>query len=311
MSTSPITENPASHAHGAPAAQSVPAVPLTLDGSSALHQMFRVRWADWRGLPGDERRKITSEAVAALEPLESHPEGGTALFSQLGHKGDIIAVHFRRSFEGLNEAELALAQLRLSDYLEVTTSYVSVVELGLYASSIQLYEELEAKGVEPGSQEWRQAEEEKLEEQRQAMGPRLWPKVPPHKYLCFYPMDKKRGEVNNWYSVPIGDRGRMMRDHGLIGRRYAGKVKQIISGSIGFDDWEWGVDLFANDPLVFKKLIYEMRFDEASALYAMFGKFYIGLRLPVAQLGGLLSGKAPEYKPPAEEAPHSAGRPGA
>ncbi|HUG80053.1 MAG TPA: hydrogen peroxide-dependent heme synthase [Bryobacterales bacterium] len=310
MSTPNITEKPHGHAHGAPAAEPVPAVPLTLDGSSVLHQMFRIRWTAWRGLADNLRRGITDEAVAALEPLESHPEGGTALFSQLGHKGDLMVVHFRRSFGGLNAAELALSQLRLSEYLDITTSYVSVVELGLYASTIQLHEELAAKGIAPGSLQWQAAEEEKLEEQRQAMAPRLWPTVPPHKYLCFYPMDKKRGEIHNWYSVPIGDRGRMMRDHGLIGRRYAGKVKQIISGSIGFDDWEWGVDLFANDPLVFKKLIYEMRFDEASALYALFGKFYMGLRLPAAQLGGLLSGKTPEYEPPAE-APHPSGRPGA
>lgn len=81
----------------------------------------------------------------------------------------------------------------------------------------------------------------------------------------------------------------------MIGRRFAGRVKQIISGSIGFDDWEWGVDLFADDPLVFKQLIYEMRFDEASALYALFGPFYIGIRLPAAQLAGWLnaSGAAP------------------
>ena len=97
------------------------------------------------------------------------------------------------------------------------------------------------------------------------MAPRLNPPVPPHKYLCFYPMDKKRGEDRNWYTVPIGKRRDMMREHGMIGRRYAGRVKQIISGSIGFDDWEWGVDLFADDPLVFKQLIYEMRFDRASA----------------------------------------------
>jgi chlorite dismutase len=79
----------------------------------------------------------------------------------------------------------------------------------------------------------------------------------------------------------------MMKEHGLIGRRYSGDVRQIISGSIGFDDWEWGVDLFAEDPLVFKKLIYEMRFDEVSAVYALFGSFYVGLRVPAAQVGTL------------------------
>ena len=88
-----------------------------------------------------------------------------------------------------------------------------------------------------------------------------------------------------------------MHEHGLIGRKYAGSVKQIISGSIGFDDWEWGVDLFADDPLVFKKLIYEMRFDEASALYALFGTFYIGLRFTGAGIGTLLGGSTPEFRP--------------
>ena len=95
-------------------------------------------------------------------------------------------------------------------------------------------------------------------------------------------MDRRRGEDKNWYQLPLAERQRQMGEHGAIGRRYAGQVKQIISGSIGFDDWEWGVDLFADDPLVFKKLIYEMRFDEVSAVYALFGTFYVGQRTPAA-----------------------------
>ncbi len=298
MSTSDVATKPHEHGRRAPAPAHAPAVPLTLDGSSLLHQMFRVRWPAWKALSAEAQSEAVAEAEAALTSMEVDPEGGSALFSQLGHKGDLMLVHFRRSFEALNTAELALAQLKLNEYLEPTSSYVSVVELGLYESSVQLYEALAESGVEPGSPEWLAAEEEKLEEQRQAMAARLWPTVPPHRYLCFYPMDKKRGEANNWYNIPIAERRRMMRDHGLIGRRYAGKVKQIISGSIGFDDWEWGVDLFANDPLVFKKLIYEMRFDEASALYALFGTFYIALRLPASQLGAFLSGKSPSCDPP-------------
>jgi len=108
-------------------------------------------------------------------------------------------------------------------------------------------------------------------------------------------MDKKRGELKNWYQVPITDRQKMMSEHGLIGRRYAGQVTQIISGSVGFDDWEWGVDLFADDPLVFKKLVYEMRFDEASAVYGLFGTFYVGLRFPAAEFGTLLAGRTPTF----------------
>ena len=118
-----------------------------------------------------------------------------------------------------------------------------------------------------------------LERQRQAMKPRLWPEIPSAKYVCFYPMDRRRGEQVNWYMEPMAERQRMMHEHGMIGRRYAGDVRQIITGSIGFDDWEWGVDLFADDPLVFKKLIYEMRFDQVSAVYALFGTFYVGLRV--------------------------------
>lgn len=123
------------------------------------------------------------------------------------------------------------------------------------------------------------------------MAPRLWPEIPDSKYLCFYPMDRKRDEHKNWYMVPFAERQRMMHEHGLIGRRYGDQVRQIISGSIGYDDWEWGVDLFAEDPVVFKKLIYEMRFDEVSAEYALFGQFFISLRLPVEKLGGWLEGK--------------------
>ena len=111
--------------------------------------------------------------------------------------------------------------------------------------------------------------------------------------MCFYPMNKKRGEVHNWYALSMEERRQLMRGHGMVGRKYAGKVTQIISGSVGFDDWEWGVSLFADDPLVFKKLIYEMRFDPASAHYALFGAFYVGIRFQPSEIGPLLAGQAP------------------
>jgi len=122
----------------------------------------------------------------------------------------------------------------------------------------------------------------------------LFPELPKNRYVCFYPMDRRRGEERNWYTLAIDERARQMNEHGLVGRRYAGEVRQIITGSIGFDDWEWGVDLFADDPLVFKKLIYEMRFDQVSAVYALFGQFYVGLRCPAGEIGNLLGGQAPK-----------------
>src|SRR3954447_4268739 len=271
----------------------MPQMPLTIEGSSVLHQMMRFRWSDWRKLSNGDRKQIVDEATPVFEKMEKATTHQSALFSVLGHKGDLMFVHFRHSFDELNHVELQMARLRLWDYLEPQSSYLSVVELGLYDSSIKVYDALIARGIEPNTEQWTQEIQQTLDRQKEAMRPRLYPEMPSARYLCFYPMDRKRGEAKNWYTLPIEERQRQMHEHGLIGRRYAGTVKQIITGSIGFDDWEWGVDLFADDPLVFKKLIYEMRFDEASAVYALFGTFYIGLRFLAADIGALLGGTTP------------------
>jgi chlorite dismutase len=270
-----------------------PPVPLTLEGSFLLHQFFRFDWPAWRKLPATDRDRVGAKAVAALNRLERKESGAptqTALFSQLGHKGDLVLIHFRESLEALNQVELDLAQTEIYDYLTLSHSYVSVVELGLYESTRKSYEAAAEKGLAEFTPEWTAEIQATLARSSAAMAPRLFPSVPEAKYLCFYPMDRKRGETVNWYTVPFTERQRMMHEHGLIGRRYGDVVKQIISGSIGMDDWEWGVDLFADDPVVFKKLIYEMRFDEVSAVYALFGQFFISVRLPINKLTNWLSG---------------------
>jgi hydrogen peroxide-dependent heme synthase len=280
---------------GAPTVSTeIPPVPLTIEGYSVLHQMMKFRWSAWRALRPTQKAKILHEASSVLAKMEQNPSGQSGLYSLIGHKGDLMFIHFRQSFHELNQAEMQMARLRLSDYLEPTTSYLSVIELGLYESTIKVYSELAECGVETHSEEWNRAIQETLARQKEAMRPRLFPELPKHRYVCFYPMDRRRGEDKNWYTVPIEERARQMNEHGLVGRRYAGEVKQIITGSIGFDDWEWGVDLFAEDPLVFKKLIYEMRFDEVSAVYALFGTFYVGLRCSWCELGKLLSGQVPK-----------------
>jgi chlorite dismutase len=257
--------------------------------------MFRLRWAAWRSLAASDQKRILDRAMARFGDWERNKEEPSALFSLLSHKGDLMFVHFRQTLDDLNHVELQLAHSRFSEFLEPVTSYLSVVELGLYEASVKLYSELVEKGVRPGTAEWNREVEAELARQRQAAAPRLWPEIPQRRYLCFYPMNKFRGEIKNWYSEPIDERQRMMREHGMIGRHYAGRVTQVISGSIGFDDWEWGVDLFADDPLVFKKLVYEMRFDEASAVYGLFGTFFVGLRFPASHLGALLEGKTPAF----------------
>ncbi len=267
-----------------PPFDNMPQVPLTIEGSSVLHQMLRVRWAAWRALPVAERTAMLDQASTALASME-----GTAAFSLLGHKGDLMLIHFRSNFEALLETQTKLAHLPLWDYLEMTTSYVSMVELGLYESSMKTYTTLAEKSIDPHTPEWNAEIEGTLQRQREAMASRLYPEIPPAKFVCFYPMDRRRGEAKNWYQLPMAERQRQMHEHGLVGRRYAGTVRQIITGSIGFDDWEWGVDLFADDPLVFKRLIYEMRFDEVSAMYALFGTFYVGQRLDASGVKALLT----------------------
>ena len=273
-------------------AGAVAAAPHTLEGFSLLHQFFRIRRPQWNALAAATRAGIIEQAAHLFAAMERREDGQSALFSQLGHKGDLIAIHFRRGFDELNAAQLEVGRLALSEFLEPTTSYVSVVEIGLYEATVKLHAELAAQGVTPHSPEWIRAVQADLDDQRHKLGARLWPQVPERRYVCFYPMNKRRSGSDNWYSLPIAERQLLMRDHGMIGRRYAGQVTQVISGSIGFDDWEWGVDLFADDPLVFKKLVYEMRFDESSARYAEFGPFYIGIRLPAASLARVLAGPA-------------------
>jgi peroxiredoxin len=265
-----------------------PAAPLTLEGYSILHQMFRVRRRQLRALELHKRNAALKDASRLFAEMAQREDGETALFSMLGHKGDLMIVHFRRSFDDLNLAELAVAGSALSDYLEPTSSYLSVIEIGLYEATVALYRRLVEQGIGPHSPQWKTEIDAEIARQREKLAPRLFPKIPARPYLCFYPMDKKRDGADNWYRLPMEDRQRLMHDHGLVGRRFAGEVTQIISGSIGFDDWEWGVDLFADDPLVFKKLVYEMRFDEASASYAKFGPFYVGIRIEPADLAKLL-----------------------
>jgi chlorite dismutase len=266
-----------------------PFVPETLEGWSALHLMYRIGWERLGALEDSERDRLADEAVKALAVPDA---GATAFVQMLGHKADLMIVCFRQNFEQLAAAQLALSRTALQSYLEPSTSYVSIVELGMYEMTAKIHEQLGQKH-KPGSAEFEQAFDAEMETQRGRVMNRLFIDLPKRRYVCFYPMNKRRGEALNWYSETFERRASMMREHGMIGRHYAGKVTQVISGSIGYDDWEWGVDLFADDPLVFKKLIYEMRFDEASAKFAEFGPFFTGLQFAPARLASYLAGDVP------------------
>lgn len=261
--------------------------PITLEGWWTLHEIWSVDWGRWNALDAADRDAIAAEAAAVLEAFERPEDGHGAAFSLLG-KGDLALVHFRRDPEGLRRAELAWSRTRLRGYLTLDYAYFAVVELGTYELGAQAKAMLARKGVVPETEGF----EARVEEEMQRLArPRLYPEVPDKRWLCFYPMSKRRGEQVNWYDLSGAERGAFMKGHGEIGRKYAGKVVQIIQGSTGLDDWEWAVSLFADDPLTFKKLVYEMRFDAASSRFALFGPFYVGHRLAPARLGAMLAGE--------------------
>ena len=241
--------------------------PETLDGWYCLHSLYRVDWARWQALTGAARTALLAEAdemMAGERSTEERHLGSSGHYWLLGHKADLMGLHLRPTLEELADIESAWARSGIGGFLLPAYSYLSVVELSTHTSSPR------------GEQAQREAEA--------ALRQRLEPDLPQSRYICFYPMSKLRGEERNWYMLDAAARRDLMRSHGVIGHSYSDRVRQIITGSMGLDDWEWGVDLFSDDPLQFKKIIYEMRFDEVSAVYALFGSFYVGMRLEIGDL---------------------------
>ncbi|MDR0139007.1 heme-dependent peroxidase [Metabacillus idriensis] len=237
----------------------------TLDGWYCLHDFRAMNWALWKTVSSDERQAAIYEFQGLLEKwgiAEDQKQGSQALYSIVGQKADFMLMILRPTMEELNVIETEFNKSKLADYTLPTYSYVSVVELSNYLPA----------GEDPY--------------QNPQVLARLYPSLPAAKHVCFYPMDKRRNGEDNWYMLPMDERKSLMRSHGMIGRQYAGKVKQIITGSVGFDDFEWGVTLFSDDVLQFKKLVYEMRFDEVSARYGEFGTFFVGNILPADKLYG-------------------------
>ncbi|MCZ6875401.1 MAG: heme-dependent peroxidase [bacterium] len=270
-----------------------PEAPETLEGWYIQHEMFAVDWPALGALEPSKQAALFEESATWFDQHTTAEQGSSAFFCLTGNKGDLLLVHFRPSLESLNAVKLSLRQTALYRFLQPVYGYISVIELGLYEVVGAIQRKLAAAGITPDSATYDERYQQEMALQKQAMHDRLHPAIPDGRYLCFYPMNKRRGEVHNWYTLSMDERRQRMRGHGIVGRKFAGQVKQIISGSVGFDDWEWGVSLFADDPLVFKKLIYEMRFDDASALYAEFGQFFVGIRFQPSDIGGILSGQPP------------------
>ncbi|MBE3556900.1 MAG: heme-dependent peroxidase [Firmicutes bacterium] len=242
--------------------------PETIEGWWVLHDVRRVDWAQWRRLSPAQREAIIGEAQAYFahsDAINGTGDGAFALYQVITQKGDLETLHFRPQAGMLFDIQNEMAKLQLNDFLQPAYAYFSIIELSRYND----------------------VSDDPL--RNPALAARLHHEIPATAYNCFYPMNKRRGERVNWYDTDVEERRALMRGHGMIGRKYADRVTQIVTGSQGLDDWEWGVTLFADDPLYFKKLIYEMRFDPASSRYAEFGPFYIGRRMRVQQLATFLA----------------------
>jgi peroxiredoxin len=253
--------------------------PETLEGWYVLHQIFSV-----------DPQGTTSEAALSTQ-LPSTTDGWSAAVQLIGSRSQLMVIHCRANLDDLGDAERAWSRTPISPSLHLDYSFLSVTEAGLYHLTAQLSREALARGGKPGDEAYvaeltrRSAEERESPHVRR----RLYPPIPADMpYVCFYPMNKRRDTGQNWYTLSLDERSRLMQSHGTTGRRYAGRVVQVISGAIGFDAWEWGVTLFAKDPLDFKKLVTDMRFDEVSAKYADFGDFYVGKLIQPSALGTLV-----------------------
>ena len=244
--------------------------PATLEGWYAFHQIFSIDRAAPRALPA------RVESTRLTQPKDG---GWSAISRLIGSRGDVMVMHFRPTLEGIDAAQREFDALPIRAALKLEYSFLSVTEAGLYHLTAQLAKEAAERGGSVGDETFNAdlATRSAAERENPHVQRRLFPQVPDGMpYVCFYPMNKRRQPGQNWYSLSLEERSRLMWSHGMTGRRYAGRILQIISGAIGFDAWEWGVTLFGKDPIDFKKLVTEMRFDEASAKYADFGEFFVG-----------------------------------
>ncbi len=246
--------------------------PETLEGWFALHQIFRFR------KPKLDAGRLARMVKSAAK--KSRSSAGWSCFARLiGSTADLMVIHFRDSLDAIGEAQNNLVRTELAGILEPAYTFLSVTEAGLYHITAEVARAAESRGGKVGDEEYTRALSERARAERDSVHVRrrLYPELPADMpYISFYPMSKRRDATQNWYTLTLDDRSRLMQAHGLTGRRYAGKVQQVITGAIGLDKWEWGVTLFARDPLEFKKLVTDMRFDEVSAKYAEFGDFYVG-----------------------------------
>lgn len=241
------------------------------EGRGVLHLFLRVRHDVVPTLPPGAAKDLADVLRRLSDEVQLHA------FSVLGHKADIMLMALDEDLAALRRVQTEVLASQAAPALELAWSYLSLTETSEYTPTADSYrQEMADKGVDGEELERRVAQfEERMAEYNRH---KLYPDMPAWEVACFYPMSHRREGDDNWYSLPFDERQRLMHDHGKSGRAYTGRVLQLVSGSTGIDDWEWGVTLFAHDVGDLKDIVYTMRYDEASARFAEFGPFVVGLR---------------------------------
>jgi hydrogen peroxide-dependent heme synthase len=256
------------------------------EGWHVLHLFYRVEFGQWQVLTPEERLAAKTKLSVLVQETRSIPSTQLLTFSIISPKADLGFMLLTDDLHTANSIEKKLTLSLGADVLTPVFSFYSLTERSEYTTSEEDYADTltAEKGLVAGSPEFTQAITEFRQRMEKYLQDRLYPNMPDWPVFSFYPMTKRRDAAQNWYLLPFEKRKELMLGHGRIGRQYSGRIRQLITGSTGLDDAEWGVTLFAHDVFDIKSIVYEMRFDAVSAQYADFGEFYLGLQLPLDDL---------------------------
>jgi chlorite dismutase len=274
----------AARPHAVPSA-SAEASLIPSEGWHCSHLYYRFDRRELGKLSPDERHAVAKAIVAALDPASPQATARLQTSVVSGHKADFGLMLLDPDPLKIDAVHQRLMSTPAGMVLEPTYSFVSLTEVSEYVPSVEQYgKRLAEEGEDPSGPAYQA--KLKAYEGREVMmrRQRLTPELPPWPNFCFYPMNKKRKVGENWFLLPFDERNRMMGEHARSGMSFGGKVTQLITASTGFDDWEWGVTLWARNPEFLKEIVYKMRFDEASARYAEFGPFYISYVMTPAEM---------------------------
>lgn len=262
----------------------VPTIKLTR-GIHVMHIFYRIDREKWSTLPSGAA-KLALEKLQKLCQTNNAPSNPKlTTYVNVGGKADLAFIIYAAEMAQLSQIHRSLESAFPIGTLQSVYSFLSVTELPEYVTTEDdLVRSIKAEGLQPGSEAFNQKLEAGKKRQAEYEHYRLNPEMPDWELMAFYPMSKRRSGDDNWYMLDFETRKKLMGGHARVGRKYGGRISQLITGSTGIDDWEWGVTLMAHQADALKEIVYEMRFDEVSARYGEFGPFYVNMRLEPADI---------------------------